>query len=525
MSCSKRWAKLLAKHDLARGIARVSLGLLLASFWGGCSSPADEASLDEATVASAGAVALFAEVLPLEDGGTLEYDRGIATLPLRRDNPSSGSVDVEFLRFRRTAEADPDTPPIVLLHGGPGFGGLAPRLTDVGYFETRMARYTRIADVVVPGQRGFGSSGATPCDPLRELTVEEALDPDLRRQATHEATTRCREKWQAEGLDLKGFNVVEAAADVADIARLLGYEKVQLRGISFGSHWGMTILRNHPERVARATLASLEGPDHTYDMPSGVLATLERIATAAERSPVLAARIPEDGFVAAYGRLIASADTEPIAVEVEHPRTEELLTVRLDGDDLRQIFAGSRRFTTFRYQMPRWSLALLPMLEGDLRDAASSHLWNLLDSGLNDAAFYQYDCGSGMSSARGEKVRNDPARALLGATWSRLDTLCEAWDADLGASFRSAFKTDVPTVLVQGDWDTATPYENALELLPYFENRHFVRVKGGSHGSIREAIEGVPGFVDAMDHGLATGESEQIPDAVDLPPIAWKAEG
>ncbi|MEO1086859.1 MAG: alpha/beta hydrolase, partial [Acidobacteriota bacterium] len=288
---------------------------LLALTTTGCSDvpPAPvEAPVEAAAVTSS--IELTEELLPLESGETLAYDRGVLTAPLRRDKPASPPIEVEFFRFRRTAEASPDTPPIFVLHGGPGFGGLGPRLEDVGYFEARVARYTAISDVIVPGQRGFGSSTDTPCDPSPKLSREEALDPEIRARAVEEAAAACRQKWRDAGLDPWGFNVVEASTDVVEIARLLDYEQIQLRGISFGSHWGMAILRRHPELIARAVLASLEGPDHTYDMPSWTLATLERIAASAEASPALASRIPEGGLIEAYRRLIERAEAEPIEV-------------------------------------------------------------------------------------------------------------------------------------------------------------------------------------------------------------------
>ncbi|MEM1178457.1 MAG: alpha/beta fold hydrolase [Acidobacteriota bacterium] len=476
----------------------------------------------DAPASTPASIELFEESLDLEDGGTRSYDRGVLKAPLRRDQPSGPSVDVEFFRFRRDAEASPDTPPLVILHGGPGYEGLAPRLADTGYFEDRLTRYTRITDVIVPGQRGFGSSTPTPCEPSRQLTRDEAQDPPTRSRAIQDAARACRQKWRDAGLDPFGFNVLEASADVADIVRLLGYGKVQLRGVSFGSHWGMSVIRHHPEIVDRAVLASLEGPDHTYDMPSAVLATLERIAAAAEASPALADRIPEGGFLEAYRRLIERAEKEPIAVEVEDPVEGSPVEISLGPGDLRQMLAGTRGLVFFRFRMPRWPLVLLDMLEGDLTEAADRHLWNLMSTDFEDAAYLQYDCGSGLSAARGEVLRRDPAASTLGPTWSRLDNFCRGWDGDLGEAFRSPFTTEVPTVLVQGTWDIGTPYENALELRPYFANHHFVTVEGGSHGAIREALEDSPAFREAMDRWLATGDGAKIPETVELTPVKWR---
>ena len=88
--------------------------------------------------------------------------------------------------------------------------------------------------------------------------------------------------WEAEGVNLAGYNVIEAAADVRAVAQALGYEKIILWGGSFGSHWSMAVMRYEPDIVARAVLTGLEGPDHTYDSPSGVLAAIRSIAEEAE---------------------------------------------------------------------------------------------------------------------------------------------------------------------------------------------------------------------------------------------------
>ncbi|MEM7051432.1 MAG: alpha/beta fold hydrolase [Acidobacteriota bacterium] len=464
---------------------------------------------------------LFQETLALEDGGEATYERGVLETAVRRSLEGGDRIEVEFFRFPRQPGAPAEAPPIFMLRGGPGFGGLGPYLDRPGYYEDRIAPLTALSDVVIPGQRGFGSSGETPCGPSRELTAREVFDDDLLAEALSDATEECRRAWEEQGLDLGGFTVVEAAADVAEIATELGYGAIQLWGVSFGSHWAMTVMRNHPELVARATLGGLEGPDHTYDMPSDYLAALERIAAAAEASPELSAAMPAEGLLAAYRSLVEAADGNPIAVSVDHDG--EALQVELDGDALRSLVRGYSGSTAFRHRMVAWPKDLLAMISGDFQEAAVDYVDDRLDRDMSDAAFFLIDCASGISEERGERLRNDPAAALVGRTWRFYDVACAAWDADLGEDFRRPFESDIPTLLVQGNWDTSTPYENAVELRPFFRRHRFVHVEGGSHGALREAREEVEGFREAVDHWLATGELEAIPERVELPPMAWSA--
>lgn len=469
---------------------------------------------------------LFVESMELENGETLEYDRGVIQVPVRRADESTNTLDLEFFRLRRQASAGADTPPIMQLRGGPGFEGLGPLLERPGYYENLLERYTRVADLVVVGQRGFGTSSGTPCEPARAMDVEEALDDTIRRQVMLEAGQACRQHWEEQGLDLAGFTVLEAADDVIDVADFLGYDAIQVWGVSFGSHWGMTVVQRHPERVARATFGGLEGPDHTYDMPSGVLAAMERIAASAESEPALG--LPPEGLLEAYAGAIQRLDEAPTTVTLEldpsevdgleEPRTVD---VELDGDILRDMLAASRRFTGFRHRSLGWPGALNSVIQGDYDGAATMWVESRLAGDLPAAAFFMLDCGSGLSQARGNVLRNDPAAAMLGPMWLGYDEACVPWDADLGEDFRQPFDSSVPTVLIQGNWDTSTPYENAVEAREFFDNHHFVHVEGGSHGALREALEQIDDFEADILHWLTTGEFEQLPESIELPPMEW----
>ena len=102
---------------------------------------------------------------------------------------------------------------------------------------------------------------------------------------------------------------------------------------------------------------------------------------------------------------------------------------------------------------------------------------------------------------------------------------CVAWDADLGEEFRAGFTTDIPTAIVHGNWDTSTPYENALELLPSFTNHKLVTVDGGSHGALNEALEESSSFREALDEFIRTGDLTGLPETVSLPEIEWEIPG
>ena len=95
------------------------------------------------------------------------------------------------------------------------------------------------------------------------------------------------------------------------------------------------------------------------------------------------------------------------------------------------------------------------------------------------------------------------------------------WGSDLGDEFRKYFETSIPTVITYGTWDVSTPQENALELAPFFKKSTLVKVVGGSHGSLEDAMKASESFRRAVMKFAQTGDISDVPAQVDLPAIEW----
>ncbi|MEM7352537.1 MAG: alpha/beta fold hydrolase [Acidobacteriota bacterium] len=469
---------------------------------------------------AAGSLFLHPERIAFEDGGWLEAERGVIYVPTRRTQSTSQTISVEVYRFPAAEGVARDMPPIFVLHGGPGWPGLEGSLESSRYYDSRLRPLTELADVVVVGQRGIGSSKPnTACEAPPESEPDAEVTEAMRFAAMRQASEQCRAFWDAAGLDLKGFTVIEAAADVNDIRQALGYEQIILWGGSFGSHWSMAVMRYYPETVARAVLTGLEGPDHTYDMPSETFAAIERMAEAAEASAELAPHLPEEGLVEAFRGLIARLEKEPLMLTVDHPETGEPRKVRFDASDVRGMARGYTGSAGSRRRLPRWPGELLELLAGDFSQPARRALNE--GSGFPTASFFMLDCGSGISQARLEKLLADPAVEVIGPLGWFYRASCPAWGSDLGEDFRQNFETDIPSALIHGNWDTSTPLENAQELAPFFKRGKLVVVKGGTHGALREALNEADGFRDQLAQFIRTGDLSGLPEEVQLPPIEW----
>ena len=85
----------------------------------------------------------------------------------------------------------------------------------------------------------------------------------------------------------------------------------------------------------------------------------------------------------------------------------------------------------------------------------------------------------------------------------------------------------MPLLMVQGDLDMSTPFENALEQLATSSNAHLIRVNGGTHAAIHQVYQQDTGFMKHLlsfldaDFGKQTVASLGLPEEIALPPIEF----
>lgn len=472
----------------------------------------------KAPAPKAGSMFIFPERIILKDGGFYNAERATMFVPLNRSVKNSDVISLDVYRFKASGKANPNTPPIFYLHGGPSFEGLEDQLKEIGNFEKNWQFMLDVADVVIVSQRGIGPSKPT----TTIETTQETFPPDVAYnneqaiESLQKLLAKERKEWEDLGLDLKGFTVLEAAEDVNDVRKAFGYDKITIWGGSFGSHWGMSLMRLHPEIIERAILRGMEGPDHTYDHPGHTWNVYKRMAEEAENSPELQGLIPEGGLIAAVETIVKRLENKPITVEVKDPKTGNVQNVLFDAHSARQLSRG------YSNSLESWPADIITLYNGDFTKAAENVIKKYKNSErtFKTASYYVLDCGSGITAERLEEHLADPATQILETGWGYING-CPCWDSDLGDDFRKNFETDIPTVIVQGTWDRSTPYENALELVPYFKDSKFIPFKRGPHGAIKVALQVSEDFKKGILRFVESGDRSELPDKVELPTLKW----
>lgn len=413
----------------------------------------------------------------LRDGSTIAAEQGSFEVPEYRRDTRSRKITIKFARFKSTS-AHPG-PPIIYLAGGPGGSGIdAAR----GPRQPIFLSLRSVGDVIALDQRGTGLSNAIPaCTAAVPLDPGRGINEASLTEYYRRTLTSCLETWRTAGVLTAGYNTVESADDLESLRRALAVPKIQLWGISYGTHLALATMRRHPAIIDRVVLASAEGMNQTVKLPNAVDAALGRIA-----------RVLNDDLTATMRRVHERLDRTPASLSVDGPAGP--IRFKMDSFALRMLAGAIAKnpdgianlagiYTAFDAGQEQ---ALAPMLYGMF------YKDRLVMTGMPELM----DLASGVNGSRLKEVRLQARTALAGdATNFPMPQLVGVTpELDLGDSYRREVRSAIPTLLFSGDLDARTPLEEQAVATAGLGRLTTIVVRNGGH-DLFEAHPAIAGLI------------------------------
>jgi pimeloyl-ACP methyl ester carboxylesterase len=235
-----------------------------------------------------------------------------ATLRVPEDplRPTGRTIELSIARvaaISRRKAADP----LFLIAGGPGMGTQAMYPVVAAAF----ARIGRDRDLVLVDQRGTGGSAPLACE-FDEDDLSSG-DPSI----VPELTRHCLASLEAAGRDLRPYTTSVAVLDLERVRVALGYERINLYGVSYGTRVAQHYLRRFPQQTRSVILDGVVPPGLALGpaMALDAEAALQRIlARCRGEAPCRAAF---DDPAQDYRALRAALETAPVDLTVADPAT------------------------------------------------------------------------------------------------------------------------------------------------------------------------------------------------------------
>ena len=452
-------------------------------------------------------------IFQAKSGETVDAFEGQFTVPENRHAIDSRSLTLKYVRFPATG--DKQGTPTIYLAGGPGGSGI----TTAKYqrFPLFMAM-REFGDVIAFDQRGTGASNDLPlCKTSQTISTTSATSDPAYVETQRAALRECLDFLKSKGVDKHGYNTSESVADLNALRQHLGVAKVNLWGISYGSHLSLAALKQMDQHLNRVVITAVEGLDQTVKQPARTDLYFDRLQAAINTVPEARAKFPDiKGLIS---RVLAKLEAEPLMVSVP-TRGGESVPYLLQKRIMQQ-------FTSALVADPARA-ALILNVYAALDAGVTAPLGALLQRAVDPTdATISYrpmsalmDIASGSGAARRAMITEQGKTALLGLHVNASMTL-ETVDPslDLGTAFRTPPVSDVPVLVLHGTLDGRTYPESGQEATAGLTGRQTVTVTYGGHNLFMMSPRVTETIQDFMRGTSVDGRTIMVdlPDFVTLP--------
>ena len=391
--------------------------------------------------------------------------------PLDPANPEAGSIDLN-VAVVPALSLEPAPDPLVPIAGGPGQSTV---IFYAGWF-TAFERVRQERDILLVDQRGTGESATMTCD-IDDDIVTGVYSKELTLQVTEECLTMLPH-------DPRFFTTSVAVADLEAVRLALGYDALNLYGISYGSRVAQHFARRYPDSTRTVIIDGVLppqlplGPDIAIESQRAIDRVFDRCAedvACNERFPTL--RDDFDGLRAELG-------AQSMLLSVPDPVTATITETEFNNDQ----FATAIRLLLYS---PR-TVALLPLLideavNGNIAPLAAQYqmvatsLADALSVGMHNAVMCTEDTPF---------IDTDSIdAAALAASYmgpiqlEAIQTMCSVWPAGtLDDDLREPLTTSKPVLLLSGEADPITPPEYAEMAAVNLSHAWHLTGKNQGHG-------------------------------------------
>ena len=411
--------------------------------------------------------------------------------------------------------ANPAPDPLWVIQGGPGQAGT--KLAD--FYSKTFAEVRKNRDIVLFDQRGTGKSNGLKC---------ELIDPSA-STAEHfvdflplEKVKECKNNLQ-QVADLSQYTTLNGMRDLDEIREVLGYEKLNFYGTSYGTAAALVYLQEFPDRVRSAVLkavAPLNSMRVSVTTAADAQRALDRVFEDCAKEESCNQAFPN--LKAEYQALAERLRKEPAEVQLVDPQTKEASTVKLKWEQIGLTLRALLHAPDSASKLP---LMIHQAATGNFTPLAQMTLMmrKQFQTELSFGMFLTVYCTEDIPLVSEDMIRKETANTFHGDYWVRqIANACTVWPKGKPPVQNKKFESKAAVLLISGGLDPVTPPrwgEEAAKKLP--NSKHFVVEQGGhSFNRMAGCVDVV--IADFISKGSVESLDFSCASKITRPPFATK---
>ncbi|MEY4989899.1 MAG: hypothetical protein RIS08_125 [Actinomycetota bacterium] len=424
--------------------------------------------------------------------------------PLDWLNPTDNFITLAMMRDTAASSK----PAIFVNPGGPGVSAI--KWMREGYESIGSADLRSSFQLVAFDPRGVGESSAVSCSSVEKkdqvyygqspYPFGSAEDIAYSRKVLSEFALSCQES----GFDVAYFNTQQAARDLELMRELVGGEKLDYLGFSYGTLLGSTYAALFPDKVGRLVLDGaidplLSEPEMLLDQVSG----FDKAFRAYLQDCLGTTECPFKGSVdqalIVVEDFLKKIETTPLQTQVDRKLT---INSALSGIFAALYSQDSWQYLTQAFQEALTGDGTTMLLLADYyndRDVADGYMSNLNEANL------AISCADSRITEQEAIGLNDEflvASEVFGKYFAYPSLGCESWpDGKSKVKLDFTQKLASAPLVIGTTGDPATPYEQAVALSELLDGAVLLTFEGEGHTAYGSNV-----CVDAIVEAYFRGE-------------------
>jgi pimeloyl-ACP methyl ester carboxylesterase len=373
------------------------------------------------------------------------------------------TIKLHYIQIKKTP-GTAQTNATIYLDGGPGGDGDNIVQFANAFGESFVQGVTASGDFLVIGQRGTGLS-----EPFLDCQNPDCSD-------------------FADVADLRAYNTANNADDVDELRAALGYDTLDLYGISYGSRLGLEVIRRHGANLRSAVIEGLVPSQVVW--PAAVPASFYSALTGLDASCTAAGAcgVEYGDLKAKFSTGVASLNASPAPVDTQFG------TFDLDGSTYAALL--------FQMLYSKSTFPFLPQLISDLAERRTDRIGPILEAvfggggggggSISSGLYYGVVCSEIFNppnlSAFDDANAAVPSdiRDMFSDNWFGMIDACAVYpkaDPSLETELKAPVVSGVRTFVSSGRFDPITPPAFGDVAVANLTNAFHVVHENSGHGA------------------------------------------